>query len=246
MGGSYDAGVTPIPDLHHVGRDDRCVPDLDLTDAQRHSGKRRLVFAAVSGLIAALVVSWFVPWQLSVLVTWDVMALLFVGRAWSHVWSLSAADTHAYATYEDDGRTLADFVLLAASTVSLVGVAFAFVKANEVSSGEELVIKIVGIVTILLAWLVVHTILTFRYAHVYYREPVGGINFKSVDDDPDPDYRDFAYLAFTVGMTYQVADTDVTHRSMRRVVLGHALLSFVFGSVILATTVNLIANLLNS
>ena len=215
-------------------------------DERRHSGRRRMVMAAVAGLLAALIAAWFAPWQLTVLVAWDMAAIVVIFRAWPVVWKLDSDATRTFATLEDNSRTAADVVLLCASTVSLVGVAVAFVKANEGSRTDELVIKLVGIVTILLSWILVHTTLAFRYAHTYYTDPEGGIDFKSQDGDPDPDYRDFAYLAFTVGMTYQVADTDVTHRHMRHVILRHALLSFVFGSVILATTVNLIANLLNS
>ena len=154
--------------------------------------------------------------------------------------------SRAYALIEDNSRALADIVLLAACLVSLVGVAAAFIKADEGSAFLEVEMKVLGIVTILFAWLVVHTISAFKYAHAYYTEPVGGIDFKSTEDDPDPDYHDFAYVAFTVGMTYQVADTDLTQRKLRHLVLRHALLSFVFGAVILATMVNLIASLLNS
>lgn len=204
------------------------------------------MIAVVTGLVAATIAALFLPWQLAVLVGWDVAAVVVVARAWAHVWQFTPADTQAYATIEDNSRTLADLVLLVASSISLVGVAVAFVKANNTPSHEELMIKIVGIVTILLSWVVVHTILAFKYAHAYYREPIGGVNFKSERRQPDPDYRDFAYLAFTVGMTYQVADTDLTQRKVRHIVLGHALLSFVFGAVILATMVNLIANLLNT
>jgi uncharacterized membrane protein len=222
----------------------------DASDARalqrRHSGRRRLVISAMTGLVAAAIAAAFLPWQLAVLLAWDVAAVVVVVRAWAHVWQFTPVDTHAYATIEDNSRTLADLVLLVASSISLAGVAVAFVKANNSPSDEELMIKLVGILTILLSWVVVHTILAFKYAHAYYREPIGGVNFKSHDLEPDPDYRDFAYLAFTVGMTYQVADTDLTQRKLRHVVLGHALLSFVFGSVILATTVNLIADLLNS
>jgi len=212
----------------------------------RHSGTWRLVVAAVTGVTAALIASWFAPWQLTVLIAWDVAAIVAVVRAWSHVWKFTPADTRAFARIEDTSRGAADLALLAASTISLVGVAIAFVKANDGSAESELLIKLIGIFSILVSWLVVHTILAFKYADQYYGDPIGGIDFKSVDPDPDPDYRDFAYLSFTVGMTYQVADTDVTLRSMRRTVLRHALLSFVFGAVILATTVNLIADLLNS
>jgi uncharacterized membrane protein len=232
-------------------RDDAAVPEASDARAardlqRRHSGRRRLVIAGATGLVAAVIAAAFLPWQLAVLLAWDVAAVVVLVRAWAHVWQFPPDDTRAYATVEDNSRTLADLLLLVASSISLVGVAFAFVKANNSPSHEELMIKLVGIVTILLSWVVVHTILAFKYAHAYYREPIGGVNFKSADRQPDPDYRDFAYLAFTVGMTYQVADTDLTQRKLRHLVLGHALLSFVFGAVILATMVNLIANLLNS
>ncbi|MET0275546.1 MAG: DUF1345 domain-containing protein [Acidimicrobiia bacterium] len=215
-------------------------------DQHRHSGRRRLVLAGVGGAVTALVVSWVAPWELTILLAFDVAAIAVVVRSWAHAFNMTPADTRSYSTVEDNSRTLADIVLLAACVVSLVGVALAFVKANEGSSSEEIVLKVAGITSILLAWLLVHTIYAFKYAHAYYLDPIGGIDFKSKGDDEAPDYRDFAYVAFTVGMTYQVADTDVTHRTVRHLVLGHALLSFVFGAVILATVVNLIAGLLNS
>jgi uncharacterized membrane protein len=82
-----------------------------------------------------------------------------------------------------------------------------------------------------------------RYAALYYGRPGGGIDFNSAEPAT---YRDFAYLAFTVGMTFQVSDTDITRREMRHQVLRHALISFLFGAVILATTVNVVAGLLNT
>ena len=221
---------------------------IEHTAHHGHSGRRRLLLAALCMLVAAAVGARFLPFQLTILVAWSVAAVVVVVRAWTHVWSFTAADTERFATLEDDSRTFADLFLLGASLVSLVGVAIAFVKANEVPADEEIAIKVAGIVTITLSWLVVHTIYAFTYARLFYTPPIGGIDFKSDEPDAthDPDYHDFAYVAFTVGMTYQVADTDVTQRKMRKAVLRHALLSFVFGAVILATTVNLIANLLNS
>jgi uncharacterized membrane protein len=85
----------------------------------------------------------------------------------------------------------------------------------------------------------VHTIYALRYALMYYTEPVGGIDFKGYE----PAYRDFAYLAFTVGMTFQVADTDLKNSVMRATVLRHALLSYLLGAVILASAINLISGL---
>jgi uncharacterized membrane protein len=190
----------------------------------------------------ALVVAWFVPWQATVLIAWDVTALLVLA-VWLRIWGYDPAATRAHALRDDDTRHGSELLLLLAGVASLVGVGFAFLKANQRGGYEEALLEALGIVTIALSWFVVHTTFTVRYAHLYYSEPVGGIDFKQ--GHAQPDYRDFAYTAFTVGMTYQVSDTDITHRAVRRTVLHHALLSFLFGAVILATTVNVIASLLN-
>ena len=166
-------------------------------------------------------------------------------RVWTHIWRFDAAETREWAMLEDDTRHGAEFLLLAAGVVSLVGVGFAFLKAEENPGYREVLLEALGIVTIALSWLVVHTTFALRYAHLYYTEPAGGIDYKQ-GDKYKPDYRDFAYTAFTVGMTYQVSDTDITNRVLRHTVLRHALLSFVFGAVIIGATVNIVAGLLNN
>ena len=96
----------------------------------------------------------------------------------------------------------------------------------------------VVIFAVVLSWLIVHAVFTLHYAHLYFAEPVGGVDFP---ETPHPDYRDFAYLAFTIGMTYQVSDTALQDGEFRRTVLRHALLSFLFGAVIVAMTINVLA-----
>jgi uncharacterized membrane protein len=96
-----------------------------------------------------------------------------------------------------------------------------------------------GVVSVVLAWAIVHTVYTLRYADLYYSLG-GGIDFNANDD---PDYRDFAYLAFTIGMTYQVSETNIQSNFLRRTALKHALLSFVFGTAIIAMTINVVAGL---
>jgi len=91
-----------------------------------------------------------------------------------------------------------------------------------------------------LSWAVVHTVYTLRYAAAYYGEPAGGIGFNGGEP---PSYRDFAYLAFTIGMTFQVSDTALQTTALRRTALRHALLSYLFGTGILAVTINLVAGL---
>jgi uncharacterized membrane protein len=97
-----------------------------------------------------------------------------------------------------------------------------------------------GVGAIVSSWGVVHTVFTLRYAALYYRGPDGGVNF---NEDDQPTYVDFAYLAFTIGMTYQVSDTNLTTKEIRHTALRHALLSYLFGTVIIAATINLAAGL---
>jgi uncharacterized membrane protein len=91
-----------------------------------------------------------------------------------------------------------------------------------------------------LSWLLVHTVYTLRYAMLYYAGRDGGIDFNQTTS---PRYSDFAYLAFTLGMTFQVSDTDLKTPAIRATALRHALLSYLFGAVIVATMINLVAGL---
>ena len=207
------------------------------------SGRARVLTSALCGLAAALVVVWFVPWQLTVLTGWDVAALVVLTGVWTSVWSFDPDETERFARREDDTRAGAELMLLGAAVASLAGVGLAFLKANEGDALYQPLLTAAGVLTIATSWLLVHTVFTLRYAHLYYTDPVGGIDFKAPRERPD--YRDFAYTAFIVGMTLQVSDTDVTQRAVRRAVLRHAMLSFLFGAVILATAVNVIASLLN-
>jgi uncharacterized membrane protein len=208
------------------------------------SGRTRVMVAALFGVLAAFVVSWFVPWQLTVLVAWDVTAALVVGSVWLAIGGFTHEETAEFAMREDNTRTGTHLLLIGAALVSLVGVVLAFLKANSGAHREEVLLEAFGIVTIVCSWLLVHTVFALRYAHIYYTEPRGGIDYKSKGRE-EPDYLDFAYTAFTIGMTFQVSDTDITQREMRRNVLRHALISFVFGAIIVATMVNVIASLLN-
>ncbi|TML12320.1 MAG: DUF1345 domain-containing protein [Actinobacteria bacterium] len=184
----------------------------------RHPSERmRVIVAGSIGIIVAVATAFAAPWQLAVLTGWDASAVTLLAWIWTSIAPLSATETRAVATREDDSRAAALLLLLVACTVSLVGVILAFIEAD-----------------------VVHTVFTLRYAHVYFTNTPGGIDFPR---ESMPDYHDFAYVAFTVGMTFQVSDTNLTTKAMRRVVLRHALLSWLFGVVIVAMTINLVAGL---
>jgi len=196
-----------------------------------------VALGAVAGGTAAA----FTAWQLSVLVGWDVAAATFVGLVWASVARFTPEQTREFATREDEGRVATSILLLGASVASLVGVGFALFKASNANTQGQAALKVAALATVALSWAVVHTLFTLRYAREYCTPPTGGIDFKGADEEPD--YQDFGYLAFTIGMTFQVSDTDVQSRKIRRTVLRHSLLSYLFGSVILAVVVNVIAGI---
>ena len=169
---------------------------LPVSVGRRHALKRAAA-AVAAGVVAYLVAMPFVPWQAAVLIGWDGMALVIVGAVVVETWGRDAAATAALATREDDSKAAAELLLMAASVVSLAGVGFGLVKAGQEDGYARAGITVVIVLSVFLAWGVVQTVFMLRYARLYYGGPVGGIEFN--EDDP-PDYRDFRYLALTVGM----------------------------------------------
>jgi uncharacterized membrane protein len=130
--------------------------------------------------------------------------------------------------------------VLIASGVSLAVVAEALIRSSGGQDTIAVAAVICSVVAVILSWALVNTVFAFKYARIYYHDTDGGIEFKQ---QAPPRYSDFAYMAFTVGMAFGVTETEPTLSSVRRVVLGHALLSYAFGTGILAVAINLVTNL---
>jgi uncharacterized membrane protein len=160
-------------------------------------------------------------------------------RVWHQIGHLGGAQTAAHATLEDAGNGAMEIVLVIAALAALAVVIYLLIGARQQSSANSAWHGFGAIVSVALSWAVIHTVFTLRYARLYHARG-RGIEFNSRSQ---PSYLDFAYVAFSVGMTYQVSDTAVTARPIRRAVLRHALLSFVFGTVLLAVVVNLLVGL---
>lgn len=201
---------------------------------------RAIVALALGGIVAASLGP-FVTWQLAVVTGWDVAAVVLLAWIWLVVGRLDAHRTRAVATREDDSRVAVEVLLLSAAVISLAGVGSTIVKADQTTGATHVELLVASVLTVVLSWALVHSLFTLRYARLYYADPVGGVDFNS--DDP-PDYQDFAYLAFTVGMAFAVSDTDIGDRSVRRTILHHALISYLFGVVIIAVLVNIVANVI--
>jgi uncharacterized membrane protein len=203
---------------------------------------RRLVIAAVVGVVAGLVLATVLPWRLAVLGAWDATALTFLLAVAPIILRADGPVTQRIAVREDMNRDVSRLLLLGASAASLVAVGFALGLARDERGAERILLVTMAAFTLFVSWTVVNTVFTLRYARLYYLGASDGIDFG--ERGRPPDYRDFAYLAFTIGMTYQVSDTTLRARGIRRTVLFHAVLSYVFGVVIVAAGVNVLAGLL--
>jgi uncharacterized membrane protein len=204
---------------------------------------RRAAAAAAIGLLVTLVLLRFVTWGLAVVLGWDAAALAFLMIVWPIIVRADGPHTQQLAMREDETSGSARVLLVGASAASLLGAGYALSLAGGEGGARRLLLIGVAVLTVVLSWTVVNTVYTLRYADLDYRSRAAGIAFGE-DGQERPTYRDFAYVAFTIGMTYQVSDTTLRDRRIRRTVLAHALLSYLFGVVIVGGSVNLIAGLL--
>jgi uncharacterized membrane protein len=192
------------------------------------------------GVVTAVAVGLAVGPALGLLVGWDTTCVVYMGWIWPTVLRRDAAQTARRATTTDPDRTVTDGLLLVAAVASLAAVGTVLVSAAQMQGVAEGLRVGLGVASVVLSWAMVHTVYTLRYAQLYYDGPDGGIDF---GDTGRPTYHDFAYLAFTIGMCYQVSDTALTTQDVRRTALRHGLLSYLFGTGILASTINLVASL---
>lgn len=199
------------------------------------SAVTRLAVAVVVGAAIGALVGVVTHGSLGVLVGIAVAAAAFVIAGWTVLWPLDATATRRNARREDFRPVTEELVIVGAALSGLVGVVGLLVF-GESSSGDATAATALG--GVFMAWAGLHLMYATRYAHLYYSTPEGGIDFNS---DDLPTYRDFLYFSYNLGMTYQVSDTAVSSSTIRAVVLRHTLLSYLFGTVILATTINLVA-----
>ena len=208
--------------------------------ARRISSRWYLAASAVTGLIAGVVISAVTANVLGPLIGWDVAAITYVASTWFTMAHADADETARRAVRVDPGRAAVDIVLLSASVASLAGVAAVIIAGGGHGSVSPVLAAVLGITSPLVTWALIHTIFTVRYARLYYTGPDGGIDFNQKEP---PQFLDFAYVAFTIGMTYQVSDTQVEAPAIRHMALRHALLSYLFGAIIIDATINLLAGL---
>jgi uncharacterized membrane protein len=216
--------------------------ELSSTRSLRTFGARtRLAVMLSVGVVLGVVTGLVKNWDYAPVVGWDGAALVFSVWVWTVVARMSAATTKSHATRENPGRAVSDTLMLVASVASLAAVGVVLVNAASAKGATQGLLAGFGVASIAVSWFAVHTVFTLRYALLYYTGADGGVDFNQ--KDLPPRYLDFAYLAFTIGMTFQVSDTNITKSTIRATALRHALLSYLFGAVILASSINLVVSL---
>jgi len=210
-------------------------------DRHRFDAGLRVVLMAVVGGAAALGVGLTGRWMIAPDIGWAAAAGTFLIVAAITLRSIPPSETGAHATREDGSKT-ASHVLIAIATIASFGaVVLLLLAAGSAPHGPARIGMIaLALGTVALSWLLTHTLFAIRYAALYYDER-GGIDFHQ---RVAPDYADFLYFAFTIGMAFQVSDTDVHSRRIRGAVLRHGMLSYLTSAVVLATTINLVSGLI--
>lgn len=208
---------------------------------------RLFIAAGVAAVCCALMPS-SMAWATRILGTWIAYVFTLLGLIWTTLLTAEPQQVVSTAKLEDNSRAMIFiFVIVAAcASVFVVPLELGTAKGLDRLHANEHVIF--AIVTVLASWVLVHTVFTLRYAHLYYDtdendKQQGGLNFP---DEPEPDYLDFAYFSFVIGMTSQVSDVTISSSPIRRLALVHGLISFAFNVAIIGLSINTISGLFSS
>ena len=205
----------------------------------RHRWRVRATVAIIVGVVIGFVVTPFLGLAAGILAGWGTLALVSVVWILLVVWRMDAAQTHAHATEEDPGRGAARVIALTGSFVSIAAVLVVVLQARHAEGWTQFALAGSAVLSVAASWGLIQTDYMLRYAKLYY-DGSGGIVSNQKED---PEYTDFVYFSVGLGMTYQVADTNVTRNAIRRIVIAQTTIAYVFGALILGTIINLVTGL---
>ncbi|MFT8650408.1 MAG: DUF1345 domain-containing protein [Bifidobacterium psychraerophilum] len=209
-----------------------------LTKGRRST--RRTIYMLVFGLlVSAIAFACGVGLPAATVIGWAGACAFYLCWVWGRIAGLDARQTRIHAAGEEPTRTTADVLLILSSFSSLAAVLLMILQAHG-HGRAVLLAAVLTLCSLLLTWSMIHTLYMLRYAGIYYAETVGGIEFGGTQT---PDYMDFAYMSFTMGMTFQVSDTALNTGLLRRTALAHTLLAYLFNTLVIGATVNLLAGL---
>lgn len=210
------------------------------------SAAQRLGYGLGAGLVT-LALPLPMGWPFRGLLGWSVGVMVYLALAWWLCERFDAQRTRERAQAQDEPSAVLLLLMLLATLACVAAITVMLQQSRDLSGTERTLYVALSVVALIASWLFIQTIFAFHYAHRYYHEEK-----RNEPDEPglqfpgglDPDYFDFLYYAYVVGMTSQVSDVQVTSRAMRRLTLVHGLLSFGFNMLIVALSINVVAGAL--
>jgi uncharacterized membrane protein len=197
----------------------------------------RTLFAIAAGILVSVLLPGSMRLVTRLLIGWDALIAVYLVLVYG---MMIANSDHRHirraAVMQDDGRFAILLVTAAGAFASIAAIVF------ELGVRHGVMELTLATTTIVLSWAAVHTTFALHYAHDYYRGKPGGLQFPSGDEQERPDYWDFVYFSFVIGMTAQVSDVGITDKTIRRTATAHGIVSFVYNTALLALTVNIAAS----
>ena len=183
-------------------------------------------------------------WQMRAVAAWDGFAVAALALTWITILTLQPAELRSIAQREDPSRLASLVLVVMGAGASLLAVLVLLQESMEMKGAAKTGAIVLALSAVAMAWLLIHTVFTLRYAHEYYDQPPGTrpLDFPGMDDTPD--YLDFAYFAFVIGMTAQTADVGIRGPGIRRTVLLHGLLAFAFNTAVVALSIGILTTVL--
>jgi uncharacterized membrane protein len=208
----------------------------------------RLAISVTGGVMVFLFVGRHTRLPLRLITAWDAYVACVLALAWNRIFSTQPAAVVRLATLRDSSRIAIFLGVLAAACASLGAVAYLLGSAKDLPVAARSTHVILAVATVALSWVMVHTLFALHYAHQFYSMPqcVQSESSKRpliFPGDDLPDYYDFAYFSFVIGMTSQVSDVQIASQGIRRWALLHGAISFAFNTAVLALGINVISGL---
>ena len=206
-----------------------------------HDARHRVILGSAAGAAVFFSLRNHVRLPTNIIGAWDTFAFCVLASAWLTILITPQRTLRARAQEEDFGRTVIFVVVVVAACASLFAVGLLVIEG---SAGH----LVLGLATVVLSWSLIQTVFGLHYAHAFYGDNdqrgesrhAGGLVFPG---ERMPDYFDFAYFSFVIGMTCQVSDVQITSRRMRRLALLQSALAFAFNTIILALLINTVFDL---
>lgn len=213
-----------------------------------HAVTRLLICLVISAIVFVVSKNYGLQLLTNILLTWASFSLGMIVMSWITFFTISDIDLYMESKQEDESGPVIFFIVVLSVCISLAGILILMQNTDE-SLIQKGLHRILSLLSVAFSWILLHTIFALHYARLYYtddptgkKEQAGGLNFP---DEEKPDYLDFAYFSFVIGMTFQVSDVEISTKHLRRLNLLHSLISFIFNTVIVALTISLLSNMLN-